>query len=391
MSQRRAVGLLVALGLCACGGSGDGGGGSGINLANFQAADVIVGQTSVNGGATDNGGTVNQIGLDFPIGHVGNGSLYVADASNSRVLGWNAAPTGLGQPADFVIGQASFTSNGPGTTATTLSGPASCWVAGGALFVADSANGRVLVYGGPPTSNVAASIALGKPDLTTGGFTNGPAGLGYVPDVCVAGNRIVVADQGNRRVLIWNGVPGASGAAAQLVLGQPDFVTFTPGTTAAKMASPTGVWTDGTRLAVADGGNDRVLIWTTFPTANGQAADVVVGQADFTSSNFGAGSQNFNGPQAVASDGAQLFVTDQGNNRVLRFSPFPTSSNPAAVGVLGQSNFTNGAANDDDQDSVTDVAPSARTLTNPSGITVVGNRLYVADSGNNRVLVFTGS
>ena len=38
--------------------------------------------------------------------------------------------------------------------------------------------------------------------------------------------------------------------------------------TARTLASPTGVWSDGTRLVVADKSNNRVLIWNSFPTTN---------------------------------------------------------------------------------------------------------------------------
>jgi hypothetical protein len=394
MSYRRSVLLIASVGLCACGGSGDGdGGGSSLNLANFQTASVVLGQTTANGITANNGAGVdnpNQIGLEDPRGAVGNGSLYVADHGNNRVLGWNSAPTGLGQPADFVLGQGSFTSGTPGLSATALNGPRSCWVGSNALFVADTLNHRVLVYSPPPTSNVAANLVLGQPDLTTATVAaGGQNGLFAPEDVCVAADRIVVADSSNNRVLIWNGIPASSGANAQLVVGQPDFTTTSSGTAADKMNSPRGVWTDGTRLAVVDTVNHRVLVWTTFPTSNGQPADLVVGQVDFAGNSPGVGSQKFNSPGSVASDGFNLFVADRLNNRVLVFGPFPVSSNPTATGVLGQSNFTRNTDNDDDQDGTEDTA-TGRTLSAPRGVTVLGNRLYVADS-NNRVLVFTGS
>ena len=36
---------------------------------------------------------------------------------------------------------------------------------------------------------------------------------------------------------------------------------------------------DGTRLFIADGGNDRVLVYNTIPTTNGAAADMILGEA----------------------------------------------------------------------------------------------------------------
>jgi hypothetical protein len=391
MTHRRAVAVLVAVGLQACGGSGGGGGGGALTFVNFQAADAILGQSLASGGGQNDGQgplSPNQVGMFRPSGHVGGGSVYVADTGNNRILGWNGLPTGLGASADFVVGQNDFTTVTSGTSATKLSNPFSCWVASGALFVADANNDRVLVYGGPPTSNVGAVVALGKPDLTTSGPTAGQAGLAMCLDVCVAAGRVVVADSTVHRVMVWNGIPAASGANAQLVLGQTDFTSNSFGASAGKFRNPSAVWTDGTRLAVADRLNHRVLVWTTFPTSNGQAADVVVGQPDFATNTAGNGAQKMDEPHGVASDGTSLFVADMGNNRVLVFDPFPTASNPAATGVLGQGNFTNVAINDDDQDGSTGPT-TARTMRGPQGVTVVGNRLYVADTGNNRVLVFT--
>ena len=43
------------------------------------------------------------------------------------------------------------------------------------------------------------------------------------------------------------------------------------------------VTSDGQRLYVTDLGHNRVLIWNSIPTQNGQAADVVVGQPNMTS------------------------------------------------------------------------------------------------------------
>ena len=397
MSHSRALALGLVFGVCGCGGSGDGGGGGGntpVNLVTFQPAGDIIGQGAATGGTPNNGGgpTPNQSGLVSPRGHVGEGSLYVVDADNNRLLGFNSVPTGFGANADFVVGQPNFTSAAPGTTATTLRFPTSCWVSNDVLFVVDGDNSRVLLYSPPPTApGAAASLALGQPDLTTMGAGGGATGLRSPSEVCVVANRIVVADAFNHRVMIWNGVPAASGAPAQLVVGQPDFLTNVAGTTAAKTDRPSGVWTDGTRLVVADRGNNRVLIWTTFPTVNGQAADLVVGQPDFTTASSGNGASKMNEPSSVCFDGVHLFVADTGNHRVLVFDPFPTANNPAATVVLGQSNFTNVAPNDDDQNGLSDGTPSARTMAFPRGVTTLGNRLFVTEDSNNRVLIFTGS
>ena len=60
-----------------------------------------------------------------------------------------------GQNATFVIGQADFTSNVSGTTATTLDEPkdVAVDVAHGKLYVVDYSNHRVLRYTYPITGN----------------------------------------------------------------------------------------------------------------------------------------------------------------------------------------------------------------------------------------------
>ena len=57
-----------------------------------------------------------------------------------------------------------------------------------------------------------------------------------------------------------------------------------PGNTpnAKSMRGPQGVWIQNGRLYVADTQNNRVLIFNRIPTSNGAAADVVLGQPDFT-------------------------------------------------------------------------------------------------------------
>jgi hypothetical protein len=52
---------------------------------------------------------------------------------------------------------------------------------------------------------------------------------------------------------------------------------------ASSLQYPSAVWTNGEIVIVADAWNHRVLIWTTFPAQNFQPADIVTGQQDFIS------------------------------------------------------------------------------------------------------------
>lgn len=400
MSYARAVLLLATLGLIACGGGGGssgggGGGGPTSNFATYQPAAAIIGQSTAAGQTQNNGNGTNlpsATGLEEVSGHVALGSLYVPDTKNNRIMGYATIPTGFGAAASFALGVPSFIVQGSGVvSATNFNRPAACCAAGGKLFVADKDFERVLIWNALPLGPAAANVALGKPDLLTEGLSQGQNGLSTVTDVCVVGSRVVVADAGNNRVMIWNSVPVASGVNADLVIGQPDFLTNSGATTAAKLTQPLGVWTDGTRLVVADSQNSRVLIWTTFPTSIGQPANLVLGQPDFVTATPGTGTTQLRFPTSVTSDGTQLFVCDEQNHRILIYSPFPTQNNVPPIRVLGQSNFTNGAFNDDGQDGIPDGPPSIRTMSNPRGVTAIGTQLFVCDTGNHRVLIFNGN
>src|ERR1019366_9413378 len=85
------------------------------------------------------------------------------------------------------------------------------------------------------------------------------------------------------------------------------------------------------RLITADPGNQRVLIWNTIPLATRAPADVVLGQPDFTSRTPGNGLASMNAPGSVAVLDGKLFVSDTGNGRLLVFDPVPAASGVAAT------------------------------------------------------------
>lgn len=114
---------------------------------------------------------------------------------------------------------------------------------------------------------------------------------------------------------------------------------------------------------------------------DGQSADLVLGQADFdTALTTTSASQVWN-PKDVVVDPAtaNVFVSDRTNNRVLRFESLQSLMNgDAAVGVLGQPNFTQN-----------NFGVSRSSMRTPLGLAIEPNgRLWVVDAGNHRVLRF---
>lgn len=88
------------------------------------------------------------------------------------------------------------------------------------------------------------------------------------------------------------------------------------------MSNPVGAALSSTQLFISDRGNNRIEVWTSWPTVSGQARDVYLGQAAPTdeSSNQGsptAAANTLSSPHFMISDGCRLFVVDQGNHRVL--------------------------------------------------------------------------
>ncbi|NOZ04801.1 MAG: hypothetical protein GXP41_00390 [Chloroflexi bacterium] len=83
------------------------------------------------------------------------------------------------------------------------------------------------------------------------------------------------------RVLTWNSLPAANGQLADVLLGQPGFDATTPDGGATETSLPPHVFSDGHRLFVSDTYNQRVLVWSTIPTTNGQPADLVLGKSGF--------------------------------------------------------------------------------------------------------------
>ena len=271
---------------------------------------------------------------------VAQGRLFVADSGNHRVLVWDSIPTASFVPADHVVGHADFVHG-----------------------AADDEDGD------------------GAPDPTPSART-----FNYPSGIAVADGHLYVVDQNNNRVLIWDSIPSSNGVPADRVLGQLDFTSRTAGTSDYQLRGPGDVAVGGGRLYVADTLNHRVLVWNVAPPPF-HLADVVLGQPGFVTMNSAAGATGMFWPTAVHASDFQLFVADYGNNRVLVFDVPPTAIQQAADRVLGQSDFGHAAPNDDDQDGAADATPSGRTLSGPLGVGGLGTRLYVTD-GNHRVLVF---
>ncbi len=273
----------------------------------------------------------------------------------------------------------------------------------GSLWVADTLNHRVLRYDNPLASAVSgppAALVLGHSAMDD---VRLPVVASPLPGITLSYSSFTPLrlDTLNSRILIEAYNFGAYQRPLG-VIGQADFKSTgcnVGGVSASTLCNPSSAALDGAgNLWIADSGNNRVLEyqspWYTIDNTSQQvsvkhSADRVFGQPDFTSNICAAGNSGLCNPYAVAWDAQQtLYITDRGNNRIVHHL------NPQAdtIGdeVIGQPDFNSTACNTG--------GVSASSLCDPRGIfTRVAlalnptGDLYVADHANHRVLRYNMS
>ncbi len=356
-----------------------------------------------------------------------------------------------GQAARAEFGQYTFTFGGatPGTVQTIpnqqiLGGASGLAWANGVLYVADSnrvaavpQDNRVLMFDTnlipSPTADLTnaksystfqcnlcafpAFLQVGQsgfgaaqqgttasPDAFPPGLNNTATTSNMQTPTAVAsdGTILAVADTDNNRVLIWSSIPTSMNQPANIVLGQSDFThsTVVSPPTASSLRGPQGVWIQNGKLYVADTQNYRILVWNSIPTANNQAADLVLGQTNFstgtqsacdpTKLNYVSAANELCNPVSVTSDGTHVFVADLGFNRVLIWNKIPSSNGQSADVVIGQPDMVSAVANNPAvcANGTGTQVQCANNMNFPRYALSDGTRLFVADGGNDRVLIF---
>lgn len=358
--------------------------------------------------------------------------LFVADTPSHRIVeydipsNWAAESTSFPSPQIMAVyGQIGFAAGmvnqgQPQPSQFTLASPYQGAFLGTQMWIADTGNNRVLGFSPTSTGYTGASVVVGQIDYIynapnlivgqevylSGGLPSGSAS-GMVVDKNSSPPHLYIADPGNNRILCFKDARIVGGqpslTTADLVIGQPDLKTseinYPNGNSLSPSAqglfNPVGVAVDNNgNLYVADYGNARVLRFPApfaQPAGTQPAANLVLGQSSFTTQIQNASSNSMHSPWGLAlfagSDvnatplAGALAVSDPIYNRILLFKKgaggdFQTGQN--AYLVIGQSTFAGVSA-----------GGGAGTLNRPLGIASdTSDRLYVADYGNNRVIVF---
>ncbi|MBN2521974.1 MAG: hypothetical protein JXB24_01805, partial [Bacteroidales bacterium] len=265
-----------------------------------------------------------------------DGNKLIVAGGNSYIYIWNSIPVVNNQPVDVTV--RIYTNSPQGVLVTP----------NGKLLISERYNHRILVWNSIPVINdTPADYVIGQPDMTTtstgtsAGKLNQPWGLDLSPD-----GKLLIADEQNHRVVIYDSVPVASGENATVVIGQTAFGQRIAGISDFRISTPVGVTAtvDG-KIAVSEFGNHRVTIWDSIPQTNGEAATVVLGQPDFYTGTpfYPSGTPDTNNMRnlyTISSDlNGRLFLCGRDMHRVMVFGDLPTDSADLSVSIKESSAF----------------------------------------------------
>lgn len=306
--------------------------------------------TTANAGpdqAVCNDGSVVQLAANTPT--VGSGSWTVVSGPDTSTTQFASTtnPTTTFTPAggagDYVLQWTITNAPCPASSDTVTISVTSCLELP-FLFVADTNNNRIQKYDGTTWTVLGTDVVNG-----IDGFKN--------PEAVAAGdggNLLFVADTGNNRILRSD--DGGLTWTAIATTGS----TINP----AAVKTPAGVAVDAAgNLYISDTGNQRV-----FRLDGGVAGPAIILAAS------GTGAGRVSAPQGLAITTANtLFVADSANSRILSIA-----NADVAAANTGTTFASSGSG--------------LAQVRNPQGVGVnAAGDLGVADTGNNRVLLFPGA
>jgi DNA-binding beta-propeller fold protein YncE len=370
------------------------------SITNNEGAIAALGATDTVSYGLTNDTTASTVRGGETYFETGTGILYIADQFYHRVTAYDAtgaitnnqaAVNGLGQvaPDGSMIFTNGIPNNGnPRPSALNAPFGSVTDPVAHKLYLSDGDNNRVLVYNLTASNHLAdrdADAVLGQPNLYSNTAAVSQSGMHQPHHLALDPVRklLFVSDYQNIRVLAFDVTTITNGENAQFVLGQPNFTSNSWGAGASQIGSPTGLAYDqaGQRLFVADDSNARVSVFNLASPTTGMAATNVLGQADWDAYDTDNSQTSMYTPTGLAYDpaGQRLFVADPYACRVTAYDVATITDGEAATNVLGEPSFT---AWDCD-------GGSADSLSTPAGVAYdsENQHLFVTDQGS-RVLMF---
>ncbi len=223
-----------------------------------------------------------------------------------------------------------------------------------------------------PQGIVSTFAGTGTESSVEGAGLN--AGFAYPWGAAIDGNgNIFVANIGSARIQ-----KVTTGAVVTVYAGHSAAGFADGSAAAAQFNNPYGLAVDGQgNVYVADRNNNRIRKITPGAQVITVAGNGKAGYVDGT-----AAAAEFNAPTGGAVDGqGNVYVTDQGNERIRKITPDGTVSTLAGNGVnnLGHGGFADGPA-------------ASAEFSSPSSLVLDGKgNIYVADEGNNCIREITAA
>ena len=411
--------LAFAIATSGCGDNDD--------VGRAQSVAALAGATG--GPGFFDGSASDPVRFDSPnaVAVTTTGDRFVADTKNHVIRKIDAAGGVTTFAGAFGV---SGSADGTGTAAR-FNLPSGIIPDGNILYLCDAGNHTIRKI--VSTSGIVTTLT-GTPG--TEGYSDNPAGPDNVlfrsPRGITIGTSefvkaLLVADTGNHRIRRVS-LTGATTTYAGS--GSPGFVDNTG--TAASFVSPEGIAFDGSSFYVADTGNHAIRKITPV----GNVGDVTTLAGDGTSGfldNAAGGRARFSSPFSLVSIGSNLFVSDSGNHAIRQVDPSGFVTTLAGLPqVAGFADGTGSAARFNGlkgiavQEGVTSLfyvadtenhvirqvtvggavtttagnPPQAGLINStgenarfdaPAGIAVIGDDLFVSDTGNNTVRKVTAS
>jgi len=299
-----------------------------VNNANYSVTDFVASSTGSNPGVLI-GGTIQNSPLNL--------TAVVSTFAGSQTAG-SADGTGNGAMFDHQTG---ITTDGYN------------------LYISDYFNYKIrkIVIATGVVTTLAGSGVQGSSDGTGLGATFSTLG-GITTDR----TNLFVVDTGNnkiRKIVIATGV--VSTLAGSGAAGASDGAGLS-----ATFDSPTAITNDGSNLYVSQWFNNKIRkIVISTGVVSTFAGSGISGSSD------GIGtSATFNTPQGLATDGVNLYVADQGSNKIRKIViSTATVSTVAGTGISGT------------MDGIATLA----TFNQPYGILTDGSNLFVSELGNHTI------
>ncbi|MEO6669680.1 MAG: T9SS type A sorting domain-containing protein [Ferruginibacter sp.] len=240
-------------------------------------------------GGNGSGAALNQLNIPIASYVDGAGNVYVCEYGNHRVVKW--APNA--SQGVVVAG-----GNGPGSSLNQLSGPHTVYLdPQGNIYISDQNNNRVVRW----AANASAGVVVATAGQPQGLFVD-------------AAQNVYVADLSQHVIRKW--LPGA--ASGSIVAGSASG----PGSGSASLNVPIGVYVDVVgNVFVADFANNRIQRW-----APNSITGVTVAGSNLN--------QLYLPPAVSLGSNGDLYVLEEGNNRVLKFgAQAPLTYTPTLPGT----------------------------------------------------------